>query len=154
VLTRQLFGIGITRLTALLARRSLYCSKHATGKHSVAAAAFGDRDDGNIWFGRTEHVVQGDRCRVCGAGREFLERGPDEENHAYAFIHSDDIKARLGELFGGKMHFDVIIGNPPYQLASDGGTRDVPIYQHFVEQAKRLEPRFCPSSEHLAQLAA
>src|SRR5690606_33461524 len=91
---------------------------------------------------RTEHVRGGDRCRVCGAGRAFLDRGPDEENHAYAFIHASDIKARLGELFGGTMHFDVIIGNPPYQLASDGGTRDVPIYQHFVEQAKRLEPRF------------
>jgi site-specific DNA-methyltransferase (adenine-specific) len=64
------------------------------------------------------------------------------ESHAYAFIHTDDIKARIADLFGGDMQFDVIIGNPPYQLGSDGGTRDVPIYQHFVEQAKKLEPRF------------
>lgn len=141
ILTKQVFGIGITRLTSLLARRSLYCSKHATGVHSVAKG-FGDNDDGNIWFERTKHIRDGDRCRVCGAGKAFLERRGSQDNHAYAFIHTDDIKARVGELFGGKMHFDVIIGNPPYQLASDGGTRDVPIYQHFVEQAKTLEPRF------------
>src|SRR5690606_22647469 len=64
------------------------------------------------------------------------------ETHAYAFIHTDDIKSRLAEIFGGIMQFDVIIGNPPYQLASNGGTRDVPIYQHFIEQAKKLEPRY------------
>jgi site-specific DNA-methyltransferase (adenine-specific) len=143
ILTKQLFGIGITRLTALLARRSLYCSKHAIGPHSVAAAAFGDKDDGNIWFERTEHIRDGDRCRVCGAGKAFLDRGPEEENHAYAFIHSDDIKARFGELFGGKMHFDVIIGNPPYQLDDGGhGASAAPIYHKFVEQAFALEPRF------------
>lgn len=143
ILTKQLFGIGITRLTALLARRSLYCSKHATGVHSVAREAFGEKDEGNIWFERTEHVVQGDRCRICGAGKEFLDRGPDEENHAYAFIHCDDINARLGELFGGTMHFDVIIGNPPYQLNDGGhGVSASPIYQKFIEQAKKLEPRF------------
>lgn len=142
ILTKQVFGIGITRLTALLARRSLYCSKHATGPHSVAKG-FGDKDDGNIWFERTEHVRDGDRCRVCGAGKVFLDRGPDEENHAYAFIHSDDITARLGELFGGTMHFDVIIGNPPYQMTGGaGGTSDSSIYHLFVEQAIRLEPRF------------
>lgn len=142
ILTKQLFGIGITRLTALLARRSLYCSKHATGPHSVAKG-FGDNDDGNVWFERTEHIREGDRCRVCGAGKAFLDRGPDEENHAYAFIHPSDIKARLGELFGGDMHFDVIIGNPPYQLNDGGhGVSASPIYQKFIEQAKKLEPRF------------
>lgn len=142
ILTKQVFGIATTQITALLARRSLYCSKHATGPHSVARS-FGDNDDGNIWFERTEHVRDGNRCRFCGASGELLERGPDQENYAYAFIHTMDIKARIGGLFGGKMQFDVIIGNPPYQLSDGGhGASASPIYQKFVDQAKALEPRF------------
>jgi site-specific DNA-methyltransferase (adenine-specific) len=139
ILTQQVFGIGITQLTSLLARRSLYCSKHANGRHSIAN---GFRNEaGNIWFQRTEHTWVNGRCAYCGASQATYDRG-DLETHAYAFIHTDDIQTRLAELFGGDMQFDVIIGNPPYQLGSDGGTRDVPIYQQFVEQAKKLEPRF------------
>lgn len=141
ILTKQVFGIGITQMTALLARRSLYCSKHATGEHSVAKSF--THDDGNIWFERTEHTWVGGKCEFCGASEGSLGRGEGLESHAYAFIHTKDIKARMAELFGGKMQFDVIIGNPPYQLDDGGhGTSAAPIYQKFVEQAKTLEPRF------------
>jgi site-specific DNA-methyltransferase (adenine-specific) len=140
VLTKQVFGIGITQLTSLLARRSLYCSKRATGPHSVASSF--NTESGNVWFQRTEHSWAGGRCKFCNAAQQALDRGKDQETHAYAFIHCENIKVRIAELFGAKMQFDVIIGNPPYQLGSDGGTRDVPIYQHFVVQAKALEPRF------------
>ncbi len=140
IVTKQVFGIGITQITSLLARRSVYCSKAATGKHSIAKSF--TSGDGNIWFKRIKHTWDGDKCRYCGAGKSVFERAGGMETHAYAFIHTDNIKARLAQLFGDDMQFDVIIGNPPYQLASDGGTRDVPIYQHFVEQAKMLQPRF------------
>lgn len=140
ILTRQVFGIGITYLTSLLARRSVYCSKHARSKHSIVKDFVSD--DGNIWFARTEHAWDDGRCRYCGANQASYDRGEELETHAYAFIHTDNIKAKVSKIFGGDMQFDVVIGNPPYQLASDGGTRDVPIYQHFVEQAKKLEPRY------------
>ncbi|MFO0803253.1 MAG: Eco57I restriction-modification methylase domain-containing protein [Gemmataceae bacterium] len=141
ILTKQVFGIAITHLTSLLARRSVYCSKHAKGKHSIAKAFA--TDDGNIWFDRLEHTWEKDKCNYCGASKETFNRGEDLESHAYAFIHTDDIKARVGELFGGKMQFDVIVGNPPYQLDDGGyGTSAAPIYDKFVEQAKALEPRY------------
>ncbi len=141
VLTKQVYGIGITHLTSLLARRSLYCSKHANGKHSVARSFA--REDGNIWFERTEHTWVGDRCSYCGASKKILDRAEGLETHAYALIHTDDIKTRVAELFGGNMQFDVIIGNPPYQLGDGGyGASAAPIYQLFVEKALELDPRF------------
>lgn len=164
ILTKQIFGIGITRLTSLLARRSLYCSKHADGEHSVAKSF--DDADGNIWFKRIEHSWVGSskwvsvtdkqgntvkkfaeakdgKCEFCSAPRAIFDRESELENHAYAFIHTNDIKHRVTELFGDDMQFDVIIGNPPYQMTGGaGGTSDSSIYHLFVEQAMRLEPRF------------
>jgi len=141
ILTKQVFGIAITHLTSLLARRSLYCSKHARGQHSIAKSFA--RDSGNIWFERLQHTWVGDKCRYCGTSRKTLDRGEGFETHAYAFIHTDDIRARVAELFGGEMQFDVIIGNPPYQLDDGGyGTSAAPIYQLFVERALELDPRY------------
>ena len=141
ILTKQVFGIGITRITSLLARRSVYCSKHAQGKHSIAKGF--RTDEGNIWFERMEHTWDGSRCQFCGAAQAVFDRAEGLETHAYAFIHTDHIKSRIADIFGKTMQFDVIIGNPPYQLNTDGfGTQARPIYQHFVEQAKALDPRF------------
>ena len=141
ILTKQVFGIGITHLTSLLARRSLYCSKRATGEHSIAKSFA--TDDGNIWFKRIEHTWNDDKCEFCGAARSVFDRGEDLETHAYALIHTDNIKTRLAGMFGGNMQFDVIFGNPPYQLNTEGfGTQARPIYQQFVQQAKALDPRF------------
>lgn len=141
IVTKQVFGIGITYLTSLLARRSVYCSKHANGPHSIAQSF--TSDSGNIWFQRTEHTWADGKCKFCGASQKALDRGEELETHAYAFIHTDDIKTRLAEIFGGDMQFDVIVGNPPYQLDDGGfGTSAAPIYQLFVQQAKALEPRY------------
>jgi len=140
ILTKQVFGIAITELTGLLARRSLYCSKYANSKHSITRSF--PHETGNIWFERTEHLWTDGRCEYCKASKTEYERGEDLESHAYAFIHTDEINARLTELFGAKMQFDVIVGNPPYQLSDSGfGTSAMPIYQMFVEQARKLEPR-------------
>lgn len=141
ILTKQVFGIGITQLTSLLARRSLYCSKHAKGDHSIARGF--DSDNGNIWFERVKHVWSEGKCSYCGASKRGFERGSETESHAYAFIHTKNIRARVAELFGGRMQFDVIIGNPPYQLADGGGegASAIPLYHQFVNQAKALEPK-------------
>jgi len=141
ILTKQVFGIGITQLTSLLARRSIYCSKFAKGTHSIAKSF--TSDDGNIWFARMEHQWVDGKCTYCGASQKALDRGEGSETHAYAFIHAGDIKARIAELFGDHMQFDVIIGNPPYQLDDGGyGTSAAPIYQLFVEKALALDPRY------------
>lgn len=165
VLTKQVFGIGMTSLTALMARRSLYCTKDATSEHSIAPSF--TSSEGNIWFARTEHEwvdrkrerrvdplkvgevtieVEGTgRCKWCPATESAYARGEDLETHAYALIHTDDPKGVVTELFGAEMQFDVVIGNPPYQLREENsgeGQSASPIYQKFVTSAQALDPRF------------
>ena len=133
IFKNMLFGFPITELTALISRRSLYYSKDASGEKSVVKF---DDPQGNIPHCRMEHNFKNSKCTVCGASREAIERGLERENHAYKFIHDQEVV---------NMHFDVVIGNPPYQLNDGGGGKGSsasPIYQLFVNQALRLKPRY------------
>ncbi len=162
ILTKQVFGIGITyahqparapeRLLLEVGERPALDRQVV---RTATRATSGSSAMEHTWVGGTEWVLTADengneikkftngRCKYCGASQQTFDRGDGLETHAYAFIHTDDIKARIAELFGDDMQFDVIIGNPPYQLDDGGfGTSAAPIYHQFVEQAKKLDPRF------------
>jgi len=141
ILHNQVFGIACTELTSLLARRSVYCSKTANGKYSISRF---DTEEGNILYKNIKHTWVNGKCKYCGASQSVYDRGSEAEQYAYMFIHTDNPKQ-----FFKNMKFDVIIGNPPYQLskATENSTNNnaafaSAIYPIFIQQAKKLNPKY------------
>ena len=139
ILTKQVFGIGITELTTLMARRTVYCSMYANGEFSICTEF--DDEKGNIIFPDTEHTWdKNGRCEFCGANRDSYGGGANRESYAYPFIH-DNFEKEFGN-----MKFDVIIGNPPYHLSTEGvGSKQGSaraIYHLFVDKAIELNPKY------------
>ena len=139
---------------------------HYVNGYSIGNGSWFDDEEGNIKTPCTDHeyvdssgrrmqsTCKGDdrkkyKCKYCGiAGDSKYNDANQREKYAYEFIHVNHLvlgRYVQDRFFGGnrKMKFDIIIGNPPYQL-SDGGAQASarPIYHLFVNQAIALNPRY------------
>jgi site-specific DNA-methyltransferase (adenine-specific) len=147
ILKCMLFGAATTKINSEIARRTLYQTKNATGAE-VTDPALADfvvhfeMPDGNIPYVETQHSLdpKGQFCTICRAPAK-LDRDR-RESFAYSFIHGTYPTKELRD-----MKFDVIVGNPPYQIGMDDGMGNrtaniTPLYNLFVEKAISMNPKY------------
>ena len=165
ILQKMIFSIGLTKFTSNVARRTVYYCSQANRKcdglkapdgHYVNGYAIGNgswfkNEEGNIKTPTTEHkfinINNKKKCKYCGINEiSKYNDNYQREKYAYEFIHHSNLNEDLKKIFGDEeMKFDIIIGNPPYQLNDGGGKQGqsaTPIYNLFFEQADKLEPKY------------
>lgn len=147
ILKNMLHGAATTQINGEIARRTLYQTKNATGTEVKDPALTElvvpfDSPDGNIPFVETEHSLDkaGKFCTVCRAPAKLVRER--RENFAYSFIHGTYPTKEVADV-----RFDVIVGNPPYQIGMDDGKGNrtaniTPLYNLFVEKAIAMNPRY------------
>lgn len=165
ILQKMIFSIGQTKFTSNVARRTLYyCSRanrkcdglkaadgHYINGYAIGNGSWFDSEEGNIKTPHTTHEFGKDgKCIYCRIAKTSNYMNANQrEQYSYDFIHINHLvlDKKLQQMFfkGDKnMKFDIIIGNPPYQLADGGGTGDSakPIYNLFIDQARSLSPKY------------
>jgi site-specific DNA-methyltransferase (adenine-specific) len=141
ILKNMLFGAAITSLASELSRRSVYQTTDATGlsikDESIKdLIVHFDSTEGNILYAQTEHTISKGKCTICRAPEKLLR--DRRESFAYSFIHGSYPTKEMQD-----MKFDVVVGNPPYQLGTEGhGATASAIYHLFVQRAVKMNPRY------------
>ena len=165
ILQNMIFAIGQTKFTSNIARRTVYyCSEanracdgikapdgHFVNGYAIGNGTWFSDTEGNIKTPNTNHEIdpKTKKCKYCGVAYDskYLDAN-QREQYAYEFMHVNHLvierHLRNGFFKGDKnMKFDIIIGNPPYQLSTnDSGIQATPIYHKFVEQAISLSPKY------------
>lgn len=170
ILKNMLFGIATSELTSYVSRRTLYGVMEAnTDKQTALIEAFEKSKNNKQWIEdeKVRFLVRNHFNEYYDHGMfntpdykgfehegnifyptEAINKKVDDSNDFiiedtyYPFIEEQVNHEKIQQIKDRQMKFDVIIGNPPYQVnTSNQGKQAKPIYQKFIQSAIELKPR-------------